>query len=55
MQLTVAQYQDATNVLGHTIAGTSFQRIEPVPNHDCFRTRSPTKHSQRRQGCRMVT
>jgi hypothetical protein len=29
MQLTVAQYQDATNVLGHTIAGTSIQRIEP--------------------------
>ena len=42
MQLTVAQYQDATNVLGHTIAGTSIQRIEPVPNHDCFHTRSPT-------------
>ena len=42
MQLAVAQYQDATNVLGHTIAGTSIQRIEPVPNHDCFHTRSPT-------------
>ena len=42
MQLTVAQYQDATNVLGYTIARTSIQRIEPVPNHDCFHTRSPT-------------
>jgi hypothetical protein len=30
MQLTVAQYQDATNVLGDTIAGTSIQRIKPV-------------------------
>ena len=27
MQLAVAQYQDATNVLGHTIAGGSIQRI----------------------------
>src|SRR4029453_19353289 len=42
MQLTVAQYQDATNVLGDTIAGTSIQRIKPVLNHDCFHTRSPT-------------
>jgi hypothetical protein len=42
MQLTVAQYQDAANVLGDTIAGTSIQRIEPVPNHDCFHTRSPS-------------
>jgi hypothetical protein len=41
MQLTVAQYQDTTNVLGYTIAGTSIQRIEPVPNHDCFHTRPP--------------
>ena len=36
MQLAVAQYQDATNVLGHTIAGTSIQRID-----DCFHLRSP--------------
>ena len=38
MQLAVAQYQDATNVLGHTVAGSSIQRIEPVLNHDCFHT-----------------
>ena len=42
MQLTVAQYQDATNILGHTIAGTSIQRIEAILNHDCFQLRSPT-------------
>jgi hypothetical protein len=42
MQLAVAQYQDATNVLGHTIAGTSIQRIEAILNHDCFHLRSPT-------------
>jgi hypothetical protein len=41
MQLAVAQYQDATNVLGHTIAGTSIQRIEAILNHDCFHLRSP--------------
>jgi hypothetical protein len=38
VQLTVAQYQDATNVVGHTIARNSIQRIKSVPNHDSFHT-----------------
>ena len=43
MQLAVTQYQDTTNFVGHTVAGTSIQRIEPVLDHDCFHTtQSPT-------------
>ena len=38
MQLAVVQYQDAINFIVHHIAGSSSQRIEPVLNHDCFRT-----------------
>jgi hypothetical protein len=42
LQLAVAQYEDATNFLGYTIAGTSIQRIEAILNHDCLHLRSPT-------------
>jgi hypothetical protein len=51
MQLAVAQYEDATNFLGHTIAETSLQRIEAIVNHDCFPPPISNKHSRRRLGC----
>src|SRR5262245_51599844 len=46
VQLTVAQYQDATNVLGHTVARSSIQRIKPVLNHDGFHT-GTDEHNRR--------
>ena len=40
MHLAVAQYKDAANFIGDTIAGSGSQRVEPVLNHDCFATAS---------------
>ena len=38
MYLAIAEYQDATNFNVHSIDTNSDQRIEPVCDHDCFRT-----------------
>jgi len=37
-QLTVVQYQDATNFNVHSIDGNSGQRIESIFDHNCLRT-----------------